>query len=123
MFYDDGARSFELPRMTISLQERYDAARGAQDARESARLKLQLMCEALGEGYVADRCGESHDVGAVDVAELDALFIDVSLAYGMRGLGEVSAVLSQLSPLLDQIERINAIAGDVKPRQGFKRVL
>ena len=123
MFYDDGAHSFELPRMTIGLQERYDAARGAKDARESARLKLELMREALGEDYVADRCGESHDVAAVDVAELDALFIDVSLAYGMRGLGEVGAVLSQLAPLLDQIERINAITSDAKPRQGFKRVL
>ena len=113
---------YELPKMTLKLQDRYEAARREDDARKAASLKLQLMREALGEGYLLDRCGESHDVDAVDVAELNALFLDVSLAYGMYGIGEVGAALSQIAPLLDQIERINAIAGE-GGRNGFKRVL
>ena len=123
MFYDDGAGLYELPRMTMGLQDRYEAARTADSPREAVRLKLALMCEALGAGYVEARCGDASDVEAVDVSELNALFIDVSLAYGMHGVGEVGAALSQLAPLLDQIERMARITGEAQARQGFKRVL
>lgn len=120
MIYKDGTgAAFQLPKMTIALQERYDAARAASDARESASLKLQLMREALGDQYVADRCGGA-DVESVDVSELQVLFVDVSLAYGLNGVAEIGSALAQLAPMLDQIERLNKITNT---RQGFSRVV
>ena len=119
MIYHDGAQAHELPKMTIALQDRYDAARAAEDLREAVGLKLQLMREALGDQYVNGRCG-GIDVESVDISELQALFIDVSLAYGLNGVMEVGSALSQIAPLLDQLERISKITNT---RQGFTRVV
>lgn len=119
MIYRDGAQAHDLPKMTLALQERYEAARTAEDTREAVALKLQLMREALGDSYVIDRCGGA-DVESVDVSELQALFVDVSLAYGLNGVMEIGSALSQIAPLLDQLERLNKITNT---RQGFSRVV
>lgn len=122
MNYRDGNETFELPSLTLALQDRYEAARSCADRREAASLKLALMVEALGEDYVRSRCG-SCDVEGVDLAELHALFIDVSMAYGLHGFKEVEAALSSLMPLVDKLDRLNALAGKSKARQGFRGVV
>lgn len=122
MIYSDGVHDFQLPRLTMALQERYEAARRADTLKEAVEAKLALMTAALGSDYVEARCGASAPED-VDVAELNALFLDVSLAYGMNGIREVEAALSQIAPLLDQIERVNRITGAGGSRQGFRNVL
>lgn len=123
MIYDDGmATRAKLPKLTLALQERYEAARTEKDARKAAGLKLALMVEALGAGYVSERCG-SCEVNDVDLSELNAMFLDVSMAYGMNGMREVEAVLADLMPIVEKMERLNAITGKAQGRQGFSRVL
>ena len=122
MIYDDGAAMFELPKLTLALQERYDAARRADSGREAVSAKLDLMLGALGPSYVHERCGGT-DADSVDVSELNALFIDVSLAYGMNGMREIGAALSQIAPVLDQMERLSQLTGTAGARRGFRSVL
>lgn len=123
MIYDDGMGFREqLPKLTLGLEERYEAARAETDRRASAKAKLALMVEALGEAYVEERCG-SAEVEDVDLSELQALFIDVSIAYGLNGVREVEAALAGLMPVVEKVERLNALTGKTAGRQGFSRVL
>ena len=123
MLYTDGKDSFELPKLTLALEERFAEARHEKDRRKSVEAKLALMTECLGRAYISERCG-STDVEQVDLSELDALFIDVTIAYNLNGVGEVMSAMAQIAPLMEYLERINAITGGGKgSRQGFKRVL
>lgn len=125
MLYTDGKDSFELPKLTLALEERFAEARHEKDRRKSVEAKLALMTECLGRAYITERCC-SADINEVDLSELDALFIDVTIAYNLNGVGEVMSAMAQLAPLVEQLERINAITGSrqgANGRQGFKRVL
>lgn len=124
MQYTDGRSAFELPKMTLALEERFNAAREEKDRRKSAEMKFALMAECLGADYVRGRC-DAESVEDADLCELDALFIDVSIAYNMNGYGEVMSAMAELAPLVEQLERINAITGKNghQGRQGFRRVL
>ena len=124
MQYTDGRSMFELPKLTLDLEDRFDAVRAEEDRRKSAEMKFELMADCLGADYVRSRC-DAETVDDADLCELDALFIDVTIAYGMNGYGEIASMLAELSPIMDQLERINAITGGNghKGRQGFRRVL
>lgn len=124
MQYTDGRSVFDLPKMTLDLEERFGAAGAEKDRRASVEQKFALMVECLGADYVRSRC-DAESVEDADLCELDALFIDVSIAYNMNGYGEVMSAMAELAPLMDQVERINAITGGNghKGRQGFRRVL
>lgn len=122
MRFSDGYETFELPRLTLALEEEYKAARAETDRRKAVAAKLKLEREALGDDYVVTRCG-SVELNEADTSEVDRLFIELSLAYNMNGVGDVASAFEQLTPILEQMERINRVIGDANCRQGFRRVV
>lgn len=128
MRYEDGnGRSFELPKLTLALDERMsEAASSGKTRREKAEAHLALMSEALGADYVAERCGGS-EVDEVDLSELSRLFSEVTAAYRApeiedvaKQLGGLADIVGQIEKLAEQQKRVEALANS---RQGFNRVV
>lgn len=121
----DGNR-FELPKLTLSLDDAFDdAVDASKPKRERVAAQMKLLRECLGADYVAKRCG-GKTADSVDVAELAVLMVEVRAAYREResgaAMGQAMRQLEEMQPVLDDLRSVMAMMERKPSRQGFNRV-
>lgn len=121
-FTDRNGEAFELPKLTVALDQQIDAAMREADARERARAQLAVVKACLGASYAADNLG-GKSVEAVDVAALSDCVAGIRMAYRMPEIERMAAQIEQLAPVMEQIDRMGRILGTAQVRNGFKRVV
>lgn len=126
-YRDADGREFDLPKMTVALEDAYDrAADRSRPKRERARDAFKLMRDALGAEYVKEACG-GGTAETVDVTRLWTLFGDVRHAYfGEAEAADMERVMAQLegiAPMLDRMAQVSRLVEASQTRQGFTRVV
>lgn len=123
IYTDERGVSFELPKMTLALEEKYKAVKDCTDTRERVQMQLDLMTDALGTDYVREVCGGTT-ADTVDIASLNVLFTSVRFAYSLGDLACIVNTLNEVMPTLEKFERVEKIVGSLNnSRQGFRNVV
>lgn len=126
VYKDRYGNELELPKYTLELNERFTEAANGGDDTESMRKKYELLKEIVDAEYLADRL-EGEALASIDIVELVVLFSEINAAYkvGMTSnqLQDAAKMLEQLSPIMEQFEKIQGAAQAPKmPRNSFKRI-
>lgn len=120
-YIDREGNEFELPKLTIALQDEMQNAPKGNDTKTQAKGIMAFLKKILPEDYVTEQLG-SDKVEEIDLVALRNMYDGVDGAY-TRAITEsqmdrVNAQLEDVMPVLQNLEKVSALQN----RQGFSRV-
>lgn len=112
---------FELPKLTIALQEEMEDAPKGSNTKEQVKSIMAFLKKVLPEEYVTEALGGDKPE-EVDLVALRNLYDGVDSAYTMAmtasQMRSINAQMDSVAPVLENIAKV----GNLQTRQGFKRV-
>lgn len=112
---------FELPKLTIALQEEMENAPKGSNTKEQVKGIMAFLKKVLPEEYVTEAL-ESDKVEEVDLVALRNLYDGVDGAYSAAltsaQMERIEAQMSAAMPVLENMGKLS----DIQARQGFRRI-
>lgn len=112
---------FELPKLTIALQEEMENAPKGSNTKEQVKSIMAFLKKVLPEEYVTEALGGDKPED-VDLVALRNLYDGVDGAYSAAltsaQMERIEAQMSAAMPVLENMGKLS----DIKARQGFRRV-
>lgn len=121
-FTDENGNSFELPKLTMALQEKNNAAKGNTDFKALVKARYEFLKAVLPADYLNERLNGKSEV-SIDVIELSKLYMLVDDAYwGDERRKQIESATAQMEQVKDLVNAANSMA-KINNRQGFNRVV
>lgn len=121
-FTDENGNSFELPKLTLALQEKNNAAKGNTDFKALVKARYEFLKAVLPTDYLNERLNGKSEV-SIDVIELSKLYMLVDDAYwGEERQKQIESATAQIEQVKDLVNAANSMA-KINNRQGFNRVV
>lgn len=112
---------FELPKLTIALQEEMENAPKGSNTKEQVKGIMAFLKKVLPEEYVTEALGGDKPE-EVDLVALRNLYDGVDGAYSAAltsaQMERIEAQMSAAMPVLENMGKLS----DIQARQGFRRV-
>lgn len=121
-FTDENGNSFELPKLTLALQEKNNAAKGNTDFKALVKARYDFLKSVLPSEYLNERLNGKAEA-SIDIIELSKLYMLVDNAYwGEERQTQVEVATAQMEQVKDLVNAANSMA-KITNRQGFNRVV
>lgn len=112
---------FELPKLTIALQEEMENAPKASNTKEQVKNIIAFLKNVLPEEYVTEALGGDKPED-VDIVALRNLYDGVDGAYrAALTSAQMERIEAQMSAAMPVLENMGKLS-DIQARQGFRRV-
>ena len=121
-FTDENGNSFELPKLTLALQEKNNAAKGNADFKALVSARYNFLKAVLPSEYLNERLNGKTE-STIDVVELSKLYMLVDNAYwSEERQKQIESATAQIEQVKELVNAANSMA-KISNRQGFNRVV